>query len=497
LVGDKLISSKSLDIDNQEFDGQGKIRKSRRAAGVKMSFSGTYSRARMPVIAALASLILTACGGGADTAQQPEIQPPPLTTGIVGVVITDKPTDNFSAINLDIEQAILIGGDDGQEMLFEGPREINLLDLTNYSEPVLFERIDAATYTKLRLIVNNLELVSLDGTESWYPNLPGNGKIDLLDQDGFVVLPGRTIIIEVDIDANKSIKVTGAGNGTKYQFRPVVKVDILDGGLQDKLARIEGFAAELYDDPAGSFRLCHAIEVDNCIDIRTGDASVFDMDGLPTDMSALMVDDPVVVIGRYGWDDSTSDIWLDAIVVEIGGNAVQVKGNVVSDPVGGQFLMQKYDDTSVTVELQVGTRYFDSMGETGAESIALGTDLEIEGVMAPKAAAEDPDVIRAALVFVMPEDADQASGTIADEPDAGLRSFMLTPEEGNDMCVNVAEDASVLLVNVAASEVLTGSFDDLAMDQMVDLFGTAPDSAEGCFTADEVIVGVVDEGGGA
>ena len=464
-----------------------------------MSVPGVASRARMPFLALVSSLLIAACGGGADTAQQPVVQPPlQPTAGIVGLVITDEPTDMFRAINLDIEQAILIGGDGGQEVLFEGPRQINLLDLTNYSEPVQFERVDAGTYTKLRLILNNLELVSMDGSESWYPTLPGNGKVDLLDPDGFVVLPGRTMIIEVDIDANKSIKVTGAGNSGKYQFRPVVRVDILDGGLQDKLARVEGFAAEIFEDPAGSFRLCHAIEVDNCIDIRTGDGtSVFDMDGLPTDMASLMMDDPVVVIGRYNWDDNAGDIWLDAIIVEIGGNAVQVKGNVVSDPVDGEFLMQKYDDTGIVVELQEGTRFFDSAGEIGPGSIVLGTDLEIEGVIPPKVVETDPDVIRAALVFVMPEDADQLSGTIADEPDGETRSFMLTPEEDNDVCVNVAEDASVLLVDVANAEVTTGDFSTLMMGQAVDLFGTAPDSAEGCFTADEVIVEVPEEGGGS
>ena len=460
-----------------------------------MSVPGLASRARMPILAAISSMVLAACGGGAGTAQQPVVQPPPPEPafGTVGLVITDKPTEMFSAINLDVEQAILIGGDDGQVLLFEGPRHINLLDLTNYSEPVLFEQVEAGTYSKLRLILNELELVSMDGTEFWYPRLPGNGKVDLLDQDGFQVLPGRTMVIEVDIDANKSIKITSAGNADMYQFRPVVKVDILDGGLQDKLARVEGFVAEIYDDPAGSFRLCHAIEVDNCIDVHTDEGtSVFDIDGLPTDINSLMVDDPVVVIGRYNWDDNTGDIWLDAIVVEIGGTAVQIKGNVVSDPMEGQFLMQKYDDTSIIVELQDGTRYFDSMGEIGPDAIVLGTDLEVEGVMPPKADEEDPDLIRAALIFVMPEDADQMSGTIADEPDGETRSFMLTPGEGNDVCVNVAEEASVLLVDAGNSEVTTGDFSSLEMDQMVDLFGTAPDSAEGCFMAEEIIVEITE-----
>jgi len=464
-----------------------------------MSISRGSFRARMPILAAVVALFLSACGGGAGTTSNPPVAEPPApqpTTGLVGLVITDKPSEEFSAIKLDILQAVLIN-DDGQELLFEGPRQIDLLDLTNYSEPVLFEQVGAGTYTKLRLFIDNLELVSMDGTESWFPALPANGKVDLLDQDGFAVLPGRTMIIEVDIDANKSIKVTGTGN-SKYQFRPVVKVDVLDGGLQDKLARVEGFAAEIYDDPAGCFLLCNAIEVDNCITVHTGmDTSVFDMDGLPTDMASLMVDDPVVVIGRYNWDEGGSgDIWLDAIIVEIGGNAVQVKGHAVSDPAENQFLMQKYDDTSIVVELQDGTRYFDMDGEIGADSVVLGTELEVEGVM-PAVGEGEPDLIRAALVFVMPVDADQASGTIADEPDAETRSFMLTPTGGgNDMCVNVADEASVLLVNVAASEVLTGSFDDLAMDQAVDLFGQAPDAEDGCFLADEVIVEVAEEGGG-
>lgn len=459
-------------------------------------------RARAPFLAAVLSLFIAACGGGSATAPTPAVEPPPppqASSGLVGLVVTDMPSHEFSAIKLDIVEAILIG-EDGQELLFEGPRQIDLLDLTNYSEPVMFDRVDAGTYTKLRLYIDNLELVSMDESESWFPALPANGKIDLLDQDGFAVLPGRTIIIEVDIDANKSIKVTGTGNG-KYKFRPVVKVDILDGGLQDKLARVEGFVAEIYDDPAGSFLLCHAIETDNCITVRTGDGtnglktSVFDPDGLPTTIASLMAEDPVVAIGRYKWDDGgDSDIWLEAIVVEIGGNAVQVKGNVVSDPDNNQFLLQKYDETSLVAELQDATRYFDPEGEIESQSIVLGADVEIEGVM-PAVGDGEADLIRAALVFVMPEESDQASGTIADEPNPDDRSFMLTPSEGNDICVNVAEDASILLVNVGASEVLTGTFENLEMGQVVDLFGQAPDAEDGCFLADEVIVEVAGGGG--
>jgi hypothetical protein len=228
--------------------------------------------------------------------------------------------------------------------------------------------------------------------------------------------------------------------------------------------------------------------------VRTGaGTSFFDIEGVGTDFGSLAMNDPVVVIGRYNVDDS-SDIYLDAIIVEIGGNAIQTKGNVVSDPENGQFLLQKYDGMSTTVELQAGTRYFDMYGELGPDSIVLGADVEVEGVIAPKADEADPDVLRAALIFVMAEEDDQASGTVFDEPDAATRSFMLMPAEGNNMCVNVDEDADILLVNTGASEVTVGSFADLAMDQAVDLFGQAPDAAEGCFQANEVIVEVVSAG---
>jgi len=458
-----------------------------------MNIANLCARTRAIAAASVAAIILSACGGGGTPAPAEPITPPPEpTSGKIGILITDMPTQEFSAIKLDVMEARLIGGDDSQVTLFTEPRQIDLLDLTNYSEPVYFETVAAGTYSKLRLILDNLELVSMDGTESWFPSLPGNGKLDLLDQDGFAILPGRTVIIEIDIDANKSIKVTSAGNSGKYQFRPVVKVDIIDGGLPDRLARVEGFVAEIPEEPAGRFVLCHAINVDNCIPVNTGEGtSFFDMEGAGTDFSALMVNDPVVVIGRYSYDDGgEGDIELDALIVEIGGNAVQTKGNVVSEPAEGSFLLQKYDDTSVVVELQDGTKYFDMNGELGPESITLGTDIEVEGVIAPKEAEEDPDVLRAALVFVMADPQDLAIGTILDEPDAATRSFMLAQTEGGDICVNVAEDADILLVDVTASTVTTATFAELAMDQVVDLFGAAPDGAEGCFQAAEVIVEV-------
>ncbi len=195
-----------------------------------------------------------------------------------------------------------------------------------------------------------------------------------------------------------------------------------------------------------------------------------------------MADDTVVVIGNYSVNPH---IVLNAVVLEIGGNAEQIKGNVVSDPAENQFLLLKDDNDDIIVELQTGTKYYDENGALDASAVVLGADIEVEGVQPAKADPADPDLIRAALVFIEPEADEQASGTIIEPLDATTRSFGLSTG-GGDICVRVDAGADILLVDVAASEVTMGAFTDLAVGQVIDLFGVMSD----CFDANEVIVDV-------
>lgn len=448
-----------------------------------MNTSTFFAAVRAALLSILAVSFVSACGGGSN-----EVATPPATpeTGMIGLLFTDAPTDYYSAIRLDVTRAILIGGDDSQQEVFAGSEPIDLLDLTNFSEPVVFGEVQAGTYTKLRLYIDDLELVPLDGGDSIFPRLPANGKIDLLQADGFEVLPGRTLVIEIDMDANKSIKITNAGNSGNVNFRPVVKVKIIDSGLPHKLARLEGTVSGDPDDAAGSFTLCDIDSPDHCVAVATSSSTgIFDDEGLDTGFSTLNDGDMAVVIGRYETDP---DIILNAIVLEIGGNAEQVKGNVVSNPVDSQFLLLADDDSDLLVELQAGTKYFDADGEISADAIVLGVDVEVEGVKPPKADPEDPDMMRAALVFLEAEEDEQISGVIIDPLVEADRSFGLTTATG-DTCVRVDEDADIVLVDEANSEVTMGTFADIAVDQSVDLFGmTAVDT---CFDANEVIVEIV------
>ncbi len=438
---------------------------------------------RAATLALVAAVFVVSCGGGSGTSAQPNNTP---MTGTVGLWFTDLPSDDYTSIILTASSAVLIGGDDSHHTLFEGERNIDLLDLTNYSEPVVFGEVITGTYKKIRLMIDAIELVPADGSPAFFiEKLPANGKVDLLHPEGFTVLPGRTLMVEIDVDANKSIKITNAGNSGKVQFRPVVRVNVYDAGMPHKLARLEGAVTGAPNGDAGTFVLCNIDATDHCVDVATGGmTSFFDDVGLGTDFGGLSDGAMVVVIGEY----SSDPIAMNAIVVEIGGNAEQVTGEVVSEPADSRFLVLTIGGEDVTVELQPGTKYYNESGPIGSDAIVLGTTVEVEGVFPPKADPADPDLIRAALVFLEAPDDDLLSGTIAEPIDAATRTFVLSAD-GGDVNVCVVDGASVLLVDTVNSEVTTGAFADLAAGQVVDLFGmmAADDS---CFEANEVIVDV-------
>lgn len=477
-------------------------------------------------------------------------------TGTVGLILTDMPSQDFEAIVLDVTKAVLIGDDDGQVVLFEGEREIDLLDLTNFNEPIVFGEVPVGVYTKLRLYIDDLRLYEDEDEDPISVPLPANGKIDMLDPSGIAVFPGLTLLAEIDIDANKSIKVIQTGNGG-YRFRPVVRARFMTEGMPAKLARLEGFVDEIPVDPAGSLIVCDTIGGESCITVNTGEGtSFFDGEGGPAAFGDVMVDDPVVVIGKYmheddddgdsdsdfdsdsdsdsdmdtdgdsdgdsdsdadsdsdsdmGMEEGTdaddgsdsdsdtdsdrvdNDIALMAIVVEIGGNAEQVKGTVLSTPDdSGQFLLRTSDDSQIVVALQDGTKFYGEDGPLDETVIVVGADIEVEGVRQPKEAEEDPEVIRAAFIFADSDDQEQLSGTIV-EPvpsDPLTEFFTIAPSEGTDACFRLHEDVSITFVNTEMSNVTPGEPGDLDVDQVVDLFGESAETAmSDCFIAEDVIV---------
>jgi hypothetical protein len=442
---------------------------------------------RATFIAIAAALFIAGCGSSTSTPEPEEDQGPDV--GTVGILFTDLPTDDFESIELDVVEAILIGGDDSQAVLFEGSEPIDLLDLENFSEPVVFGEVQAGTYTKLRLKIDNLRLTPVDGDPFDVPNLPANGKIDLLQAGGFDVLPGRTLLIEIDMDANKSIKITEAGNSGRINFRPVVKVKIVDGGDPHKLARVEGLVQSIPGDPAGSFVLCDIDSPDFCVDVATDETmtSFFDEDGLDTDISnpEFVEGAMVVVIGMYTTEPS---IILNAVTVEIGGTAEQLKGRVASAPTEDGFQLLVAGGNEYTIDLQAGTQFYGPEGKIMLDAIMLLDFVEIEGVVP---ASADPNLMRAALVFLEDDDDDMISGMIIDPLNVGQdddpKNFGLRNDAG-DTCVNGDDDTDIILVDTVDSIVMTGTYAELELDQTIEVFGQMVEG--GCFEANEIIVEV-------
>jgi hypothetical protein len=257
--------------------------------------------AAMPAMLLILGLI-TACGGGSS----PSTTTAGKTTGSVGIVLTDAPADPslFSAINADIERVELIGGDGGRVPLFDGPTEtVDLLQLRHEAVPFTFnDEVPVGTYCKVRLTLSNpngLELVPVAGGSSYFPKLPGNGKLDLLARDCFTVAPGASVTLQLDMDAGNSIHIVQTGNKTTYNFRPVVFIDVINQSFTGRLVRLEGTIADV-DATEQTLLLCdalptHRINGRNCAQIYLGaDSAFFDNvtqngDAMPT--GDLLLDD--------------------------------------------------------------------------------------------------------------------------------------------------------------------------------------------------------------
>jgi hypothetical protein len=154
--------------------------------------------------------VLVSCGGsggGADTSST-------RNTGSVGILLTDGPTAEFDVINITL-------------------REIRLLSDTGSSHSELFALttdVASGEFEKIRLLVDKIELIKLDADGNVYEShdvkLSGHGKIDLNPRGPFYITAGETLLIQIDIDAEKSLKIHESGNG-KWHFRPVIFVDVI------------------------------------------------------------------------------------------------------------------------------------------------------------------------------------------------------------------------------------------------------------------------------
>jgi len=481
---------------------------------------------------ALATLgALAACGGGSGDGSTPTGTAP--TTGTVAILFTDGPTDEFCQVLARVESIDLLGTN-GPTNVFTGPETIDVLAMRNFTDVFSIDtEVPVGSYEKIRLTLSDLALVECDPetmvpepSEGWeHPKLPGNGKLDLNPRGSFQIVGGETVMIQIDMDMDKSLHAHQTGNG-RWQFRPVIFVDIKPN--ETKLVRVFG---QVRDLNGTNFELCPtepASSMDDddngmngdmggdddsgrCIDVVAGGAGIFNGSGDPVGTDAFTNGDLLTAIGFLGMhdddddgDSNEDDLKLDAGVIELGdqGSFDRPIGAVASTPGNdGLFLFDPADGTyaldPVTTKFQAGTRIFalGSNAELTTAALQPGTSGQVDGVLTDPVAVPPVGPLKSALIVL-----DEDTTPVDSLPDATVKSIVplgagadpLVREFSVDYgaitgkCVKTDSATKYLLITESATSVAVEpkTFDTLvAVNDVVDIYGS---EEAGCVLADSI-----------
>ena len=364
------------------------------------------------VLAALCALCVMACGGGSSSSSS-SAPPAAPSQGTLTVLLGDDPSDDFDQVILTVDAVRLIGASD-HVIRFDEAVTVDLLELRNLTETLVQSDVPAGTYSKVRLEISDLALNTLDDNDqvatTQRPPLPANGHIDLNPQGDFELTAGADLVIEVDLDVDRSLKLTNTGTG-EYRFRPVVFVDILVEQDDGRLSRLGG---EIQNLDGNTFELCDG---DTCVPVELGaNAPLMDSVGEAAAAGALMDGMQVTVFGNYVEDEASEVRVLQAIALVMVplDDLEDVEGSVAAAPIDGAFTLNDDDDDdedSVPVELLAGAVVLDPQeNPTDVAAIVAAAELEGWGLPVPGS-----DVIRLVLVKLEDaddEDEDEVEGTL-------------------------------------------------------------------------------------
>jgi len=118
------------------------------------------------LVALTTAMLLAACGGGNNVAQNPM---PPSPTGSPGstaisVNVGDAPSDRVIAFELTINSIVLTRSDNSTVSLLSTPRRIEVTHLAGTSEPLVLSSVPQGSYTSATISVSAPEVVFIDNT---------------------------------------------------------------------------------------------------------------------------------------------------------------------------------------------------------------------------------------------------------------------------------------------------------------------------------------------
>ena len=458
--------------------------------------------------------VIAACGGGGGGTSQ-------VTTsgsGDVALLLTDAPSDQFEEVNITVVKAELLS-DNGRHTLFEGERTFNLLELTDAEIFAIREGVPVGTYSKVRLTLSDMELVDYNGTDDpaddliYHPKLPGNGKLDLNPRGDFDVNDGDTLVIQIDMDANKSIHVVKKGNKDEYQFRPVVFVDIDNDAFEERFVKLHGIIEDI-DREDQTFELCDGNipvqigereldeENDGCVYVATkDDTSIFDINGMPARFSDLIAGEEATVFGRLRRETEEEeeeededehemdDLVLVANLIELGPLSAFTKLTGTTTSVvdnGGLFEMDVDPGQGLAtplilgVQIQEGTKLINRSGNAvDVADIMIGELVKVRGVL-----DVDTDTLYASHIVVDTETTSLLSGTVGSNPDGSCGFSIITDAGDRSVATNSGTEVFLVTATDSLGASRPGSAAELTSDQAADVYG---EFINGCFEADTII----------
>jgi hypothetical protein len=470
-------------------------------------------------------------------------------TGSVSVFVTDAPSDDFEAINVSVTRIELLGGPRGKAVIFEGFETFDLLALRDVSAPFASaEDVPAGMYSKIRLTLADLELVEADGEggyRTYHPHLPGNGKLDLLPREPFEVRDDEMQTLQLDLDADRSIHIVETGNKRRFNFRPVIFVEILENAFEGKLVRLHGLMRDI-DADTGSFDLCHVerprpwlielgrharshaemadglgggrdeagapledtgagdrddipedrLSLRRCLDVHMlDDGALFDENGEPIRLGSVEEGQRATVFGHITHTSDRRHLRLLGELVLLGepGTFTRLRGVVDSElDDSDRFDLaiapgQGFSEDSVlAVQLFPTSKLFSRSGMAlSRDHIELGLGAAATGVIV--LSSMDPDMIRTAVLVLAVEKPDigKLRGEITRIALDARKIGIEDEESGETVCVDVPVHAAIFLIDEDGSQSERIRLQDLEIGDTTDVYGRPGDDE--CFIAHVII----------
>ncbi len=173
----------------------------------------TLSLLAVPTLTTLA--LTLACGGSNSTSTQST----PVVTGAASIILTDAPSDQWSAVEVVVTKVTLLNkADHTKEVVaFEGATaKINLVDLDSVGELLATAQIPVGTYDALRITIDpaSVNLVKADGTvvPSSQVHVKGASVLVGLSTD-LVVTPTGSNAVQIDFDLGHPLFLVQLPNG--------------------------------------------------------------------------------------------------------------------------------------------------------------------------------------------------------------------------------------------------------------------------------------------